>query len=64
MVQFIAQRQWADAKGPMNVEIPSPVLATKGDQDPQWLKDLRRDGVSPIFDILIHSEGVILINDL
>lgn len=46
VVSFVTQNQWNDAKGPMNVDKPSPVLATKGDQDPQWLKDLQRDGVS------------------
>ena len=35
-----------DAKGPMNVDMPSLALATKGDQDPQWLSNLQRDGVS------------------
>jgi hypothetical protein len=44
VVSFVTQNQWNDAKGPMNVDKPSPVLATKGDQDPQWLKDLQRDG--------------------
>ena len=45
-VDFIPQSKWTDAKGPMNVDKPSPLLATKGDADPQWLKDLQRDGVS------------------
>ncbi|GFZ51910.1 hypothetical protein JCM24511_09680 [Saitozyma sp. JCM 24511] len=44
VVSFVTQNQWNDAKGPMNVDKPSPVLATKGEQDPQWLKDLQRDG--------------------
>jgi hypothetical protein len=35
VVSFVTQNQWNDAKGPMNVDKPSPVLATKGEQDPQ-----------------------------
>jgi len=49
MVKFVEQREWQNANGPMNVDRPSPVLATKGDADPEWLKDLQRDGVCPTF---------------
>lgn len=45
-ITFVSQSEWADARGPPNVDKQSPVLATKGDADPQWLKDLQRDGVS------------------
>lgn len=43
MVVFVPQREWT-GNGPKNVDKPSPVLATSGEDDPQWLKDLQRDG--------------------
>ena len=45
MVRLFEQREWSNAKDPMNIHIPSPVLAVKGEADPQWFKDLQRDGV-------------------
>lgn len=45
-MEFISQSHWSDARGPPGVDKKSPALATKGDADPQWLKDLQRDGVS------------------
>lgn len=46
MAQLIEQSFWDKKSGPMNVHRPSPAVATKGDEDPQWLTDLLRDGVS------------------
>ncbi|ORY34554.1 hypothetical protein BCR39DRAFT_556072 [Naematelia encephala] len=43
VVQFVSQGQWNDAKGPMNIDKPSPKMVVKPDS-PQWLKDLERDG--------------------
>ncbi|CAD6569285.1 MAG: hypothetical protein TREMPRED_005173 [Tremellales sp. Tagirdzhanova-0007] len=48
MVRLFEQREWSNAKDPMNIHIPSPVLAVKGEADPQWFKDLQRDGFAVI----------------
>ena len=45
-VKFVAQNDWKDAKGPLGIDRPSPKLAVNGESDPQWFKDLQRDGVS------------------
>ena len=50
-VKFYSQSSWADAAGPMNVARKSPQLAIKGESDPQWFKDLQRDGVSLLHEV-------------
>lgn len=54
MVRLIVQRDWDDKTTPINADRPSPVVATQGDSDPQWLKDLLRDGVSSALGLIRH----------
>jgi len=42
---------------PVNIDKPSPVLATKGDADPQWLKDLQRDGVVVVKGVITKEKA-------
>jgi hypothetical protein len=38
-------KDWQGDVKPINVDLPSPQLAVKGESDPQWFKDFQRDGV-------------------